>query len=133
MSSKEARRLIGVICVENQLPAGSPPWLAGHIGGYATDVGDFSFIKGKLSRDLLESGYKAVTEADGWKFLKEFTPPADCGFMFCPPTPELTRINTAISKYYDGHSGASYGWTMRCMEMIAKNGWDFFKTRMTSD
>jgi hypothetical protein len=45
------------------------------------------------------------------------------GFMFSD-APELRDIDLHMK--YDGHSGASYGWTMRNMEHIAKNGWDSY-------
>jgi len=129
MASKESLRLIGAICVQNRLPAGDPCWIAEHIGNFATDEGDFSFIVDKTSKTCLYSGYKAVAEVNGWEYLKTFDPPN--GFAFCEPTDELRRINSAISKHYDGHSGSSYNWTMRCMQFIAKNGWYAFKVRMT--
>jgi len=88
-------------------------------------------MKDEMSKSILTSAFKAVSEAEGWEFLKEFNPPDNKGFMFCEPTPELTRINSAIFKHYDGHSGSTYGWTMRCMELIAKNGWEAFKTQMS--
>lgn len=43
------------------------------------------------------------------------------GFMFSDAA-ELRDIDREMK--YDGHSGASYGMTMRVMEFIAKNGWD---------
>jgi hypothetical protein len=45
------------------------------------------------------------------------------GFMF-NDAPELREIDLYMK--YDGHSGSSYGWTMRNMEHIAKNGWDSY-------
>ena len=99
----------------------------------AENIGNFSFIEGEMSKDLLTSAFKAVSEAEGWAYLKTFDPPADKGFMFCEPTPDLIRINTAIRKHYDRHSGGSYAWTMRCMQFIAKNGWEAFKSKMTEE
>jgi hypothetical protein len=34
---------------------------------------------------------------------------------------------------YDGHSGSSYGWTMRWMEYLAKNGKDAFLSLCVSE
>jgi hypothetical protein len=74
---------------------------------------------------MLKSAYDAICSVDnGWRFLKDYVPEANKGFMFSTPPPKLEEINEAINDRYDGHSGASYGWTMRHMESIAKNGWD---------
>lgn len=35
---------------------------------------------------------------------------------------KVNEINGKINELYDGHSGSSYGWTMRQMEYIAING-----------
>ncbi len=54
-------------------------------------------------------------------------------FMFGEIPPQLKQINTKILELYSGHSGSSYGWTMRQMQFIAKNGWDaYVKERMPS-
>jgi hypothetical protein len=38
----------------------------------------------------------------------------------------LQKIHDAVLAADGGHSGSSYGWTMRQIEYIAKNGWDAF-------
>jgi hypothetical protein len=49
--------------------------------------------------------------------------------MFTQGVPELERLNEELFKdpVSSGHSGASYGITMRNMEYIAKNGYEIFK------
>ena len=83
--------------------------------------GDF----GKLGYDsndieMLDDAFKAIQQAEMWGFLAntEFE-----SFMFHSP-PEIKRIDALLK--YEGHSGSSYGWTMRTMESIAKNGWETF-------
>ena len=46
-------------------------------------------------------------------------------------TPELDRLNQQIFKdpINKDHSGSSYGFIMRQMEDIAKNGYENFKNR----
>ena len=73
----------------------------------------------KLERELLTDAHQAITACDLWDWMKTYTP--DKGFMFSSH-PNLDRINAAMK--YTGHSGTSYGWTMRTMENIAKLGWD---------
>ena len=51
--------------------------------------------------------------------MKTYDPTA--GFMYTPPTKEVRQINTAMK--YTGHSGASYGWTMRMIQHMAINDW----------
>jgi hypothetical protein len=42
--------------------------------------------------------------------------------------PEVSRISAKIAELgYHGHSGASFGFTMRAMEYIAKNGLDMYQ------
>ena len=73
----------------------------------------------KLERELLTDAHQAITACDLWDWLKTYTP--EKGFMFSNH-PNLDRINAAMK--YTGHSGTSYGWTMRTMENIAKLGWN---------
>lgn len=88
------------------------------------EVVDFSFIADEASRYYVEDGYKVVSAVDGgWAFLKEFIPAANEGFMFSRH-PMLDKINALLD---NSHSGASYGWTMREMEYIAKHGLEAYK------
>jgi hypothetical protein len=64
--------------------------------------------------------------------MKTYVPEAGKGFMFSNPPPKLQHINNKIHELYDGHSGGSYGWTMRQIEDIAKNGWEAWVTRVRS-
>jgi hypothetical protein len=78
---------------------------------------------------MLQDAYDAVTKADMWDYLKKPTTPGKDGFMFSPAI-ELAAINAEM--VFDGHSGASYAWTMRQMETIAKTGWDSYAKSITS-
>jgi len=91
--------------------------------------GDFSFIKDKMSKDMLEDMYKAVSLSENWGNLKGFVP-GDGGFMFSEMPVWFLLINKAVK--YEGHSGASHGWTMRCIDYIAKHGWDNFVAKMSN-
>lgn len=86
--------------------------------------GDFKSLKiDKWELEMLEDAYQAVSESKRWGFLKREDVPGKNGFMFSD-WPELKDINLYMG--YGGHSGASYGWTMREMEYIAKKGWDAY-------
>jgi len=75
-------------------------------------------------KESLIDAYNAVEKTDGaWEWLKRpDVPPEDKGFMFCGD-PMLNQImkNMEMAGY---HSGASFAYTMRTMEMIAKYGWN---------
>jgi hypothetical protein len=78
-------------------------------------------------KQMIQSGFEAVESVEGgWEFLRTYTPPEDQGFMFSLPTGKRKEIDEAISNRYPGHSGASYGCTMRTIEFIAKNGWNAY-------
>lgn len=88
--------------------------------------GDFTGLAlSDWERQMVQTGYEAVSAVEGgWEFLKTYEPPADQGFMFSEPTGLRKQIDAEIEKRYGGHSGASYGMTMRVLERIAKNGWN---------
>ena len=75
-----------------------------------------------------KSAHKAITNCEMWNWLRNYQVNENSGFMFTRDVPELDRISEEMAKdpVNDGHSGASYGCTMRSMEYIAKNGYDNF-------
>jgi hypothetical protein len=84
--------------------------------------GDFSFVKDNETRIMFEDAYKAIDSVwAGWEFVER--DPGEGGFMF-----STSVIAVAIQKNmkYEGHSGASYGWTMRKMQHLARIGWEAF-------
>lgn len=88
---------------------------------------DFECLFDAASCVMLTDAYQAVTKCDLWDWLRGYVPGETTGFMWATG-PELDRINHAME--YAGHSGASYGWTMRTLYAIAlANGWDSYKAR----
>jgi hypothetical protein len=85
---------------------------------------DFETIYSAHECTMLKDAYNAITVCELWDWLRTFHPKSGEGFMFSNH-PNLDRINAATK--YEGHSGSSYGWTMRVMEDIAKRGWDGHK------
>jgi hypothetical protein len=85
--------------------------------------GDFTFLRADLKHEqvMLDDAYKAVSVSESWTAMKQ--EPGSGGFMYSGDS-WIKPINAAIK--YDGHSGASYGWTMRQMQYIAQNGWDAY-------
>ena len=82
-------------------------------------------------KEMIQSGFNAVTSVEGgWEFLRTYEPPINEGFMFSLPTGKRLEIDQAIERNYGGHSGASYGCTMRVLEWIAKEGWNAYARNM---
>ena len=76
---------------------------------------------------MLQDADNAITACNFWEWLRDYTPEDNKGYMFSNH-PNLTKINLAMK--YGGHSGASYGWTMKQMEYIAKHGWTLFEFKV---
>ena len=73
----------------------------------------------------VEDGIRAVDAVEGgWEFLREYEVDPRKGFMFAEPEPTLNEIGNKLHK---GHSGWSYGRTMRCLHAIAKYGMRYFR------
>ena len=86
--------------------------------------GDFSFVEDVATREMFDDAYMAIDAVwGGWEFMER--DPGEGGFMY-----SSDPYSAAIQKNmkYDGHSGASYGWTMRVMQKIARVGWERFVT-----
>ena len=85
----------------------------------------FDFVMDESEKKMLLKAYEAITFVEGWDFLKTYDTKS---FTFELNHPEkLKQIDRKIAELYDGHSGSSYGYTMRCMETIAKDGMDELK------
>ena len=90
--------------------------------------GKFEFVD-DYSREYFVSAHKTITRCKLWDWLRNYTPNPDRGFMYSQNVPELEYLNSELMKdpINQGHSGSSYGITMRNMEYIAKNGYEVFK------
>jgi hypothetical protein len=89
---------------------------------------DFLKIKDESSRFMLENAYNAITLSEGWDFLRTFNYNQN-GFMFSD-NPMTGKIMSKMEELgYSGHSGFSFGWTMRNMEFLAKHGKEVFLAR----
>ena len=92
-----------------------------------TSYGNFDSLNLSVwDKQMIESAFQAVSSVEGgWEFLKTYEP-GEGGFMFSSPPPKMKEINDAVNKRYEGHSGASYGGTMRVIQYIAQKGWDAY-------
>lgn len=87
-------------------------------------IGKYNNLYDDNEAMMLQDADDAITKCNLWTWLKDYEPEDGKGFMF-GNHPNLDKINNAMT--YGGHSGSSYGWTMRCMESIAKDGWEVFE------
>jgi hypothetical protein len=86
---------------------------------------DFNSIYAKHECEMLQDAHDAISKCELWDWMREFTPHPNEGFMFTNH-PNLTRITATMG--YEVHSGASWAWTLRIMEVIAKKGgWEAYK------
>jgi hypothetical protein len=90
--------------------------------------GDFSFIASEIQRAMLEDAYRVCNSVEGcWEYLaRQDVPPPGEGFIYTRD-PFLMKIGNLVDADGKiGHSALTYGFTMRQMEFIAKNGWEAF-------
>jgi hypothetical protein len=71
-------------------------------------------------QEMLEDAYEAIETTKMWDYMKK--EPVG-GYTFTDDE-ELRLINRHLE--YDGHSGFSFGWTMRTMQQIARLGEEKF-------
>ncbi len=83
---------------------------------------DFESVYTPYDAKALRDAYDAITTCNLWEWLKSYSPHRGEGYMFSIH-PNLLVIQNAM-KHADIHSGASWAWTMRTMDSIAKLGWD---------
>lgn len=91
--------------------------------------GVFDYIKNEREKIMLENAWQAITLTENWSFIKQDTE----SFMWSSDQ----RINIISDKMeklgYNGHSGFSFGWTMRQMQYIARYGEEKYKEMYLSD
>jgi nanoRNase/pAp phosphatase (c-di-AMP/oligoRNAs hydrolase) len=88
--------------------------------------GQFEYVEDIWTREMLINAWQAITTTELWDFVKEDID----SFMFSSD-PRVTRIYNKMEELgYGGHSGASFGCTMRNMQYLAEHGEEKFKTEI---
>ena len=88
--------------------------------------GQFEFVEDLWTREMLINAWQAINQTELWDFVKEDID----SFMFSHD-PRVTRIYNKMEELgYRGHSGASFGCTMRNMQYLAEHGEEKFKTEI---
>jgi hypothetical protein len=88
----------------------------------------FEFISDRNTRQSIQNGYRTITNLELWDWLRQYQVDENRGFMFSNNS-NLDRIGKYMESQPDsvGHSGGSFGFTMRHLQFIAKNGLDEYK------
>lgn len=86
--------------------------------------GNFDWIVDSADDKLmLENAWLALTETDMWDFVAE-----EIDSFMWSDDPRIYVITNKMSELgYDGHSGSSFGLTMRNMQYLARHGIHKFK------
>lgn len=88
--------------------------------------GQFEYVKDKWTREMLINAWQAINQTELWDFVKEDID----SFMFSHD-PRVTIIGNKMEELgYRGHSGASFGCTMRNIQYLAEHGEEKFKTEI---
>jgi hypothetical protein len=92
--------------------------------------GQFLYVIDVFDREMLQNAWTAINQLDLWEYMKR---PTDSYMMSSDP--EINIITKKMEDLgYNGHSGSSFGWTMRQMQHIAQHGEDdFMDTYLTNN
>jgi hypothetical protein len=112
----------GLACTPPSSRPSSPAKPAPRTDNLIPYFGDFT---GHSEQKMLTNMCDAISELNLWGWLSTFTPEEDKGFMWSS-APEINKIGHHPKVDSDGHSGASFAWCIRNMEIIAKKGWNFY-------
>ena len=85
--------------------------------------GRFEYVSDEYIRTILINAWQAITITEMWEFLSE---PID-NYTYSEDKRISIIINKMVELGYDGHSGSSFGCTMRNMQYIAQYGEEYFK------
>ena len=80
--------------------------------------GQFLYVNDATNKEMLQNAWAAITQLELWDYMRRETD----SFMLSRD-PEINIITDKMAELgYDGHSGSSFGWTMRQMQYIAEHG-----------
>ena len=85
--------------------------------------GRFEYIKDSWQREMLVNAWQAINVTETWDFVKQ-----DIESFMWSNDPRIWTITRKMEELgYRGHSGSSFGCTMRTMQYIANHGEKKFK------
>jgi len=85
-------------------------------------TGEFEYVADAATRKMLHNAFMAISQTNMWDYI------AKENYSFMMDTSyEINLINAKMFELEDvGHSGCSYGWTMRMMQKLAIMGEEKF-------
>ena len=91
---------------------------------YDVNLGDgkMDYILNTNDKLMMTNAWQAITQTNNWDFVAEDID----SFMFSED-PRITQISIKMKELGYGHSGCSFGCTMRNMQYLAQKGEDQFK------
>ena len=78
-------------------------------------------------RPELKDMADTVTRLELWDWLRNEKPPENTGYTYWNHE-NIRKINNGLTN--DTHSGATFGYAMRCMQYISENGFDSWKEKV---
>jgi hypothetical protein len=102
-----------------------PPTPPKNTSEYCSTIGDgkFKYVTNKSNREMLENAWQAISQTHLWDFVAQ-----DIDSFMWSNDPRIEVISEKMEELgYNGHSGTSFGSTMRSMQYLAKHGENKFK------
>jgi hypothetical protein len=90
---------------------------------------EFNTFANNDTRLMLSNAYRAISYANAWTWLRNFDQES---FMFTKDPMIGIITENMIKLGFNDHSGFSFAWTMRQMEILAKNGKKEFLNKFNS-
>lgn len=95
------------------------------VNGKKIGDGKFHYISNDSTRLMCENAWQAISETNLWNFVAE-----DITSFMWSNDPRIDIIAEKMNELgYSGHSGCSFGYTMRNMQYLAQNGEQTFKEK----
>ena len=84
-------------------------------------------VYGSDFRGCLKDMADTVTRLELWDWFRNESPPENMGYMYWGHD-NVNKISSGLED--NRHSGATFGYAMRCMQAIAKDGFESWKNKM---
>lgn len=86
--------------------------------------GNFEYVKDSTEKEMLKNAFKAISVTNLWDFVSK-----DIESFMWSNANEIKKISEKMEELgYSGHSGTSFGWTMRAMQYLTQHGERDFKS-----
>ena len=85
--------------------------------------GEMEYIKDTNTREMFTNAWKAITHTNNWDFVAK-----DIDSFMLSNDPRINEITEKMEEFgYNGHSGCSFGFTIRYMQLLVQKGEEEFK------